>query len=297
MKKLHTIASLAAAGAIIATPFFALADTNADAEVNASGETQMGVPGLTGKIQSALHVKANAGRQHDQEAHASSTMAHLDTRGENEIDSRIQSLMKLEGRVNGFARLTADQKTAFMNAITAEINTLTQLKTQIAADTSTTTLKADVESVTKNQRVYALVMPQISIAASADRVLAVAAQMDALAPKLQARITAAAAAGMNVSAAQTAYADMTAKVADAKVQAQAATSLTANLKPDNGDKTLFASNAQALKDARAKLKLAEADLRTARKDVNTILKAVKGMRAEGHAEGTATTTASTTGTH
>ena len=93
----------------------------------------------------------------------------------------------------------------------------------------------------------------------------VADTMSAFAVKLQGR-------GVSV----TALADMNAKIADAKVQVQAAIDEVSGLNPDNGDQTIMQTNTTALKDARAKLKIARADLEIARQDVRAIVKTLGG---------------------
>jgi seryl-tRNA synthetase len=131
-------------------------------------------------------------------------------------------------------------------------------------------------------------LPKTAITAGSERVLAIATQMDAIGVKLNTRITAASST-VNVASAQSAYTDYVAKVADAKVQANAAAALVVNLTPDNGDKTLFASNSAALKAAAADLKTAQADLKAARADIATILKAIKGTEVKAHVEASSTT--------
>ncbi len=81
-------------------------------------------------------------------------------------------------------------------------------------------------------------------------------------------------------------ADFQAKVADAKVQAQAASDLVADLKADNGDQTALLTNLSALKSARAKLQTAHADLVAARKDMAAIIGGVKGKGMHGEASST-----------
>jgi hypothetical protein len=81
---------------------------------------------------------------------------------------------------------------------------------------------------------------------------------------------------------------MDAKAADAKAQAQGAIDLVANLKPDNGDKTIFQSNQTAFKNARTKIRAATADLHTARKDANSITRALAGMKIKANVNTSAT---------
>lgn len=207
--------------------------------------------------------------------------------GDAEITNRIDSLNKMIARLGDTMRLSTDAKASLTAELNAQITALTNLRDQINAE-ATTTLKTDVKSITKDFRIYALVMPKAAINAAADRIMTIAAQMETLSAKITARITAAQAAGADVSAAVTAHTDFDAKVADAKVQAVAAVNEVANLSVDAGATTTLAANTSALKDARTKINAAQADLKAARKDVDTILKAIRGK-----GEVQATTTAST----
>ena len=192
------------------------------------------------------------------------------------IDKRIKSLIELKARLASIKLLSADQLASLTATLDAEIASLTALQGKIAAGTATSTLKSDVKSITKDHRVFQLVEPKARIAAAASRIKAVATQLESLSTKLQERITAAQTAGTDVTAATAALTDFNAKVADAKVQADAAVALVAGLTPDNGDKAIQESNKNALKAARSKLVAAEKDLAAARHDAATIYSVVKG---------------------
>jgi hypothetical protein len=116
--------------------------------------------------------------------------------------------------------------------------------------------------------------------------------MTDLGTKFSARISAAQSAGNNVSAAQSALVDFNAKVADGNTQAHAAATEVATLTPDNGDKTVMASNTAALKDAHAKIQTAQKDFVSARADAQTIVKALASFKASVKA--TTSVSASTT---
>jgi chromosome segregation ATPase len=210
------------------------------------------------------------------------------------IDQRIKSLQELLKRLEGMKLLPADTLVTIQTAINAEIQTLTDLKAKIATDTATTTIKADAQSITKANRVYLLVEPKARIAAAASRVNAVVTQMQALSVKLQARLTAAQTAGADITASSAALTDFNAKIADAKVQADAAVTETANLQVDNGDKTILAANLAALKDARAKLDAAQKDLVAARQDAAKIYGIVKGKEGKGNGVSASATTSAET---
>lgn len=202
------------------------------------------------------------------------------------IEKRIKSLIELKARLANIKLLSADQLASLTATLDTEIASLTALQGKIAAGTATSTLKSDVKSITQDHRVFQLVEPKARIAAAASRIKAVATQLELLSTKLQERITAAQAAGTDVAAATAALADFNLKVADAKVQADAAVSLTASLAPDNGDKTVLEANKKALKDARTKLVNGEKDLAAARHDAATIYGVVKG---KGEVKTTTTT--------
>src|SRR5579872_6107659 len=95
-------------------------------------------------------------RQQIQAQVVQTRQTNLKTRADNEITRRITALNDLITRINGFTRLTADQKSSFVTQIQTEINTLTSLKTKIDADTDTATLKTDVQSIVAEYRVFAL---------------------------------------------------------------------------------------------------------------------------------------------
>ncbi len=297
-------------GALVVSPAAAYADhsqseeTEATASVSASATVETGRPGVLNRLMddhkdrpkpenmasgTAMHkermgstTRPAAGERKGQ------AIEKVQEKGSEKIDERIARLKEQLTRISAMVRLSDDQKASISAEINAQITALTELKTKIASETSTTTLKELTQSITKSYRVYAVTMPKAAITAAADRIMTVVAQMESLSTKISARIEAAKTAGVDVSAAETAYADFTAKIADAKTQAQAAASAVAGLSADNGDVNIQASNTEALKAAKTKIDAAQTDLKAARKDVDTILKAIKG-KGEVKAEASATT--------
>ena len=195
--------------------------------------------------------------------------------------------------------VSAADKASMSSSIQVEIASLTSLKISIDSDTATSTLKTDYQSITKSYRVYALVLPQASITAAADRVLDLVASFNTLVTKLQGFVTTAQSNGTNVSLAVTALADIAAKTADATTQANAALSEVSGLQPDQGATTTLDANTAALKSAQSKIKTATADLTAARKDVNAVVSVIKSsMKATTSAsvQVSATTTVSASAT-
>jgi hypothetical protein len=227
-----------------------------------------------------------------------STSAHVRTgttgttaiaRADAEITRRITNLTSASVRIGQLKNISSTDKTSLQTSITTQISEMTALKAKIDSDTDAATLKADITSITSDYRIYMLVIPQARIAAATDRAQTIVADMQAMAPQLQARITADQTAGGNVAAAQAAYSDMQTKVSDANIQAAAALNETVSLTPDQGNASIEASNTAAIKDAASKIKTVVADLKAASTDISTIMNAVKGT-GSGH------TTASTSAT-
>jgi hypothetical protein len=206
---------------------------------------------------------------------ASSTMLRAKEKANKEIDRRIKGLDKLVERVKKAKKLTDAQKASLTKLVQDQKTALMDLKAKIAADTDLATLRADIQSIGKSHRIYALVLPQIEVIATADRALTLADTIAALGVKLQARITEAQAAGKDVTALNALMTSLNAQVSDAKTKAQAAIDLVLTLTPDNGDQAKFAANRKALQDARVKVREAHKALSEARHDASDITKALR----------------------
>jgi predicted nucleic acid-binding Zn-ribbon protein len=209
-------------------------------------------------------------------------------RADQEIERRIAALNALVARITAAVRVSADEKAQIEADARTQIQNLTSLKAKIDAGTDPTVLRTDVQSITGSYRIFALVMPKGAILAAADRIKTIVGSMTAISAKLEARIDAVADAGANVSATENSLSDMKAKLADAKVQAEAAIDLVADLSVDNGDKTKAEANRQALMDARTKIRVGMEDLRVARKDAGEIVNALKAL----HVNATSSTSVS-----
>ena len=160
------------------------------------------------------------------------------------------------------------------------------LQAQIGMDqNSTSSLRVDVQSITGQYRIFALIIPRGAIEAAADRVMTIVSNMTTIVNKLQTRIPALSSPVSPTAASD--IADFNAKITDANTQAQAALSEVTPLMPDNGSSTLMQANTSALKEARADIKTAQQDLTTAYQDIVAVVKALI-------ARGTPTTTSTAT---
>ena len=215
-------------------------------------------------------------------------------RGDNEIKARVESLNKLVGRIQDMKHISSSTQATLIAEVQTLIASISTLKTKIGIDASSTTkvsstspLTEDVKSITTAYRVYALIIPQVTILADADKIQTLAASFATVSAKLQARVSAQS-TSTNVVALTTALADMNSKVADAQDKALAAVRAVQNLVPDNGDAAVAASNKAALQTGQAAIKAAKADLQAAEKDAHIGVQGVRHENADRHASSTET---------
>jgi hypothetical protein len=227
-----------------------------------------GTTTVSGSVRTALETKAVA-------------------RADQEIDRRIESLSSALMRIKAMQRVSGEGKVALESNVSAHIAALAALKEKISADTIPADLKTDIQSITKGYRVYALLLPQIHIIASADRAVTIADHMSALEAKLAMRI---ASSTGDMSALVTLDADLKTQIESANTQVAEAVAVVAVLEPDNGDAALMKSNTAALKDAQTKIKAATKALVAARADITAI---IKGLRVNVGASATTSTSAET----
>ena len=268
IKKLSTVAGTVApkllvGSLMILAPFAAFAQTNA----SVTGSVN---PGTIMKV-SPIVVATSTGSTNGERA-----------KGDAEISDRISSLNQLSAAISAMKNVSPTDKATIESTISTEISTLTTLKDKIDSSGETAAqLTIDVQSITKDYRVYMLVLPQERITASVDAAFTVTSSMQQISTLLAARIAAAQAAGKDMTAALAALNDLNAKISDAHAQASAALAEVVNLVPDQGDATVQASNKAALTDAEAKLNIVSSDFTAARADISLIEKAVSGVSTTG----------------
>jgi hypothetical protein len=248
-------------GVSLLVPAFAFAETGVDAALGATAQAQ--TTGVSGGASVTI---------------SATVMARAKTKAAQEIDRRIKALQDLSTRISGMTKINAEIKTSITTNIQNQITLLSNLKVKIEADTDGATLKADVQSITQSYRVFALMMPQARITAAADREATILNMLAELGTKLQARIQAAATAGADVTALNTALTDMGTRLGSGQTHAQAAVVGIAALTPDNGDKTKMEANLAALKTARAEIQAAQQDFVAARKAAETIIKGLRTLK-------------------
>jgi hypothetical protein len=192
-----------------------------------------------------------------------------------EITRRTDALTRLEERIAAMKRVSATFKTDLNATVAAEIAKLEALAAKIAASTNGEEIKADVQSITRSYRIFALVMPKAAIAAAADRIVTMSATLSEVGGKLKARIDAASSQGKDVTALNTMLNDLAAKITSANAHAKAAVDGTATLTPDEGDKTKQEANKAALQKAREELKAGHDDIKAGREIIRKIMDGLK----------------------
>ncbi|PIP74660.1 MAG: hypothetical protein CO135_01305 [Candidatus Levybacteria bacterium CG_4_9_14_3_um_filter_35_16] len=213
----------------------------------------------------------------------------LKKRAEKELDRRIRSLNGLITKINSFKKLGNSQKSTLVAQIQTEVTNLTALKAKIEADTDNLTLKTDVQSITKGFRIYAFFVPKIHVLATADTLDNVSDKMESLLGKLETRIAEAKVKGLNTASLDIILTDLKAKIADARIQAQAAKDLVIPLTPDG-----YPGNKTVLQSARAKLVVGHKNLQLAKKDIQKIIKDLRVLNKESSASTTTSSTTTTT---
>ena len=241
-----------------------------DAEINNSVRVQM----MNDDRGQYVNEDANGSTTREEvRANAKVQMeTRLRERVNQEIERRTEALNRISNRVELMKKVSDDEKSNVSDIVNFQIENLNNLKAKIEADSDGATLKEDAQSITKSYRIFALVVPQATILAAADRIKIIAEGMVIVGAKLQTRIDTLSQAGEDTSALSALLADYNAKIADAKIQADSAISIASALKPDSGDQTIFEANKKALVDARVKIKAGTDDLKMARKDAGDILK-------------------------
>lgn len=265
--KIKNLSKIVTAGALITVVLtgVAAADT-ANLPANASTTSAAMTRAAERQANQAARAQAAATRQEQ-------WVQKGQARGATAVTNRLDSLNKLLTRIQSMKNLSETQKAAFATEIQNQIAALNTLSSKLQADNSTTTLRADLQTIAPAYRIYALIEPQISLLSAVDRVNTVAGMLNTIQGKIQSRLTSDSALSAN-STVQNSLSDMTAKITAAPLVAAAAQTEIAGLQPDNGDKTVLASNQAALKDARSKIQSASQDLQAAHKDAMTIIQLI-----------------------
>ncbi len=198
-------------------------------------------------------------------------LSALHTTCDNAISQRLTNLNDALTRVNGLAKLSADEKSQYSSQIQSDINGLTSLKSKCDADTDLTTLRDDIKSIYTNFRVYAEFLPVTRLLIAADTMTTTAGKLNDLYTKLVSRVSSAG----NPSNLTALLSDMQSKINDANTQYNNVESQLTGLTP-----TSFDSNPSGTKStiqtARSEIQTGSSDLKTALSDAKQIIQALGG---------------------
>jgi hypothetical protein len=103
-------------------------------------------------------------------SHSAASIGTVQQRGEAAIDKRVASLKAADIRVTDAKGLSSGDRSTILSTVTADLDGLAALRAKLAADTDVVSARADVKDIYTKFRVYAVAIPQSSIAIRADRI-------------------------------------------------------------------------------------------------------------------------------
>lgn len=256
-------------GLTLVAPVLVAAQTGADTPLQRNAETRM---------QDAARATSTAPRT-TEPVRLEARLERAKDKAAQEIERRTEALNRLGARINAMKRVSTNFKSDLDTSIRNEITQLEGLARRIEASTDGEEIRADVQSIARSYRIFALVMPKSAIAAAADRIVTMSATLSEVGAKLKVRIDQAATAGADVSAQTAALNELAARITSANARAQAAVNGTAQLVPDEGDKAQMEANRAALQKAREDLRAAHEDIKAGRDAVRAIMNGLKTTNA------------------
>lgn len=143
-------------------------------------------------------------------------LTKIQSDGAQAINARLTTLEGLNHTINGSSKLTSADKTSLSGEVTSDISGLKTLKSQLASDTTVTQATADAASIYSDYRVYALMVPKVSLVSSADYQLSNETKLTTTAQKLKGEIITDQDAGKNVAAASSTLSSMNSEIISAQ---------------------------------------------------------------------------------
>ena len=206
------------------------------------------------------------------------TLADIIVKGDKAISDRVISLSSAITKLSKYKNLTSDQ----VSGITASLNTavadMNNTKIKLDADTDLVTAKADYQSVFKDNRIYAVVLPQQNTMASMDNLISSLTKLKASITNLQAKSDAKAKLGKDVTTLNSSLSDANTKMDDVNTQAKNVLDTVSGLKVDGGDKTIMASNKQIDINVKSIRTIINSDLKSVRSDISSARLSLKNTK-------------------
>lgn len=214
-------------------------------------------------------------------------IAALQETGKRAIANRMQFLNTLTSRINDASYLTTENKAGLLDRIDATKTGLSELEGTIAADTDTTTLKADLRKIIDNYRVYLVVGPVTRIVITADRLTATAELFERYAKKVSNDVGDFELNGKDVTDADACLQTMNDNIASAKSQIDGVTADVLSVVPAG-----YPGNRKTLESARMNIRSARGSLVKALEAARTCKGLILDYRAESTDSGVEATTTS-----
>jgi hypothetical protein len=185
------------------------------------------------------------------------------------VKARISKLETLKSRITESKDLTAPHQSGMLAEITSDENGLTTLDATVQSDATSATATADAGKIVTQYRVYVLEVPKFNEVMAADAIAAANVNLQAAIPKFSAALAARQQNGVDISAAQTALADLNAKAsAIARTNGEMVEPLLA-MTPAG-----YPANRPTMISTRQALGTELNQVKTARSDITTITAAI-----------------------
>ncbi len=200
---------------------------------------------------------------------APARLAMVQTAVEDALAARTSTLSTVTGAVGSDPTLTPSDRTTIDGILSPTTAGIAALAQKVPGDTTCAAVAADRQTMVQTYRVFAVVAPQTHLTMAADRAAMIESEIAAGEPKMQAAIIAAQAAGKNVSTADTAYADVQAKLAAAQSSTAGVASTALSQTPAS-----FPGSSAVFVNLRSDIQSAVADFQAVRSDLQTIISVV-----------------------
>ncbi len=230
---------------------------------------QMGVDKLINRTQ---NEENQANKQASRTAQRQEqNLDNLKKRADTLVDNRIASLNKVLQRIQNDTSLSADDKTSLSAEVQTNINSLTQLKTKIDADTDITTARADAKTIITSYKIFAIFEPKIRTLITIDNLSALQVKISSLTPKLQDLINNLKSQGKDVSKLQPLLDDINSNLVtiNTKLAADKQTVLSISI---SSSPSAFAAVRQDLASIRSDFAKIRHDIGQMRVEFQTVIK-------------------------
>jgi len=191
---------------------------------------------------------------------------NLKTHGVAEADRRLAMFQVVSVRLASSTQLTAADKSALTNQIDAQVAILGALKTKLATESNLIAARKDIQSIIDEYRVYGLIVAQMSLVTSADRMAESQTQLQAVITKLQKRTNSLKRAGKDTAYLQKALDLDRATIASAQALFSQSTAQALAFKA-----TDYSSDHKVLSGYRDKMTTARDNFRTVRSSIDILI--------------------------